>query len=339
MGKNDGMARLRLAAGAVTGALAMAGASGATAADSPASPAAAPKPALATIIMSEQIDFTSAINGHTYRIQIAKPFAPAPKGGYPTLYVLDGDGYFGTWSSAVRMRGISQEIEPAVVVGVGYPDGDNSLMVAMSRRNYDLTQSPPDAETAASAPGFKGKDATADADTFFRVLEEEIKPRVARAIAVAPGRDILFGHSLGGLFVLHTLYKHPDAFHTWLALSPSVWWDDRSVLKDEPAFVDWVKKTHPELKLFVAVGRLEQVPPTADALPPGYTLEKMTAMVNRSAMVDNAQGVVTRLSAIDGGPGFHVDGKVFEGKTHISVAWESVNTFLDFALPLPKPSR
>ena len=162
---------------------------------------------------------------------------------------------------------------------------------------------------------------------------------MAKAINVAPGRDILFGHSLGGLFVLHTMYKHPDAFQTWLALSPSVWWDDRSVLKDEPGFVDWVKTTHPDLKLFVAVGRLEQVPPTADSLPPGYTLEKAIAMTNHAAMVDNAQGVVKRLSAIDGGPNYHVDGKVFEGRTHIGVAWESVNTFLDFALPLPKTSK
>ena len=36
-----------------------------------------------------------------------------------------------------------------------------------------------------------------------------LKPAIAKAVAVDPSRQALFGHSLGGLFVLHAQLGHP----------------------------------------------------------------------------------------------------------------------------------
>ncbi|WP_397404871.1 hypothetical protein [Phenylobacterium sp.] len=70
-----------------------------------ATPALAQAPTLApvaaTVGTAQQIDFTSAVNGKTYRITIAKPYAFPPKGGYPVVYVLDGGAYFGTFARLV----------------------------------------------------------------------------------------------------------------------------------------------------------------------------------------------------------------------------------------------
>ena len=41
-------------------------------------------------------------------------------------------------------------------------------------------------------------------------------------------RATLFGHSLGGLFVLETLRADPTLFARWVAVSPSLWWSTPS---------------------------------------------------------------------------------------------------------------
>jgi len=276
--------------------------------------------AAATIAMSRQIDFTSAVDGHSYRIQIAIPFAPPPKAGYPVLYVLDGDTYFGTFSMAARLRTIGQELEPAVVVGIGYPDAQDDMRVALVRRDYDLTPTPGTAADSAQTQAMTGMSPTyAGADRFLKVILTEIEPRVAAATSVNPARSMLFGHSLGGLFVLHALFTHPDAFQTWLALSPSIWWDSRVVLKDEAAFAGQVAAGNVAPRIFIGVGAREQPKP------------------DDFMMVGNASALADRLSGIKGAPGYVVASRVFEGQTHLSVPFAAADALLDFALPPAAP--
>ena len=85
-------------------------------------------------------------------------------------------------------------------------------------------------------------------------------------LPVDSSRDILFGHSLGGLFALHVLFTHPEAFKTYLVLSPSIWFNNRVVLSHEAEFAASVKsgKTYP--RVFVAVGGEEEtLPPVITA--------------------------------------------------------------------------
>src|SRR5450631_524811 len=39
------------------------------------------------------------------------------------------------------------------------------------------------------------------------------------------------GHSLGGITAIDALYTMPETFNTYLAIDPSLWWDDRTLLK------------------------------------------------------------------------------------------------------------
>ena len=146
---------------------------------------------------AQQIDFTSTINGKTYRITIAKPYAFPPKGGYPVVYVLDGGAYFGTFAGAARLRSaLGAELAPAVIVGISYPS--ESMLVAQDRRMLDLTHNSPDASRPALGVANKPVE-TGGANAFYKVIATEIRPRVAAVAPVAQGQDVLFGHSLGGL--------------------------------------------------------------------------------------------------------------------------------------------
>ena len=286
----------------------------------------------AVLPMTRQFDFKSEVNGRKYRVQIATPFVPAPEKGYAVLYLLDGDGYFGTYSFAARMRALYRELEPAVVVGIGYPESEADIKVALVRRQYDLTPTQIDPEEVAlvGLPA-TGPETFGGADAFFQVIEREIKPRVAALLPVDSSRDILFGHSLGGLFVLHTLFTHPESFETYLALSPSIWFNNRTVLGNEAGFAAAVESGKTAPRVLIAVGGTEQSPPTGP-LPPGVTREQIMSSLARTAMVSNVTELGKRLEALPGSGSYEVSTRVFEDETHISVGWAAVGPFLEFAL-------
>ena len=88
-------------------------------------------------------------------------------------------------------------------------------------------------------------------------MRRELKPAIAKAVAVDPGRQALFGHSLGGLFVLHALFSRSEAFDTFIAGSPSIWWGKKSILREVAAFKASQEKTRVPKRLLITVGELE----------------------------------------------------------------------------------
>jgi len=179
--------------------------------------------------LARQQDFTSGVNGRAYRVRIATPYGPPPEGGYPVVYVLDGDGYFGSFADAARLRAAAgMELPHAVVVGVGYPGED--FTGALGRRFLDLTPTEPDEAEKANHTFASGEIRYAGADDFLEILTGEVRPRVAGVLPVNPGREAVFGHSLG----------------------------DRVVLKGEAGFTRALQGLAWPPRLFVGVGGLEQ---------------------------------------------------------------------------------
>jgi len=60
------------------------------------------------------------------------------------------------------------------------------------------------------------------------------------------------GHSLGGFFVVYTLLNKPDLFSNYIAISPSLWWDENSILDNSKTFL----KENPQLnqRLYLSIG-------------------------------------------------------------------------------------
>ena len=72
--------------------------------------------------------------GAEYRILVCAPSGPPPPHGFPVIYVLDGDAWFGAAIEVAKMREY-EKLAPAIIVGDGYPSrGFFGL-----RRSYDFT--------------------------------------------------------------------------------------------------------------------------------------------------------------------------------------------------------
>jgi predicted alpha/beta superfamily hydrolase len=178
---------------------------------SPACPISFQDAGPVAVSRERQFDFTSRINGQTYRLMISAPLSADRAEVYPVFYVLDGNWYFrATSDTAVSGSG---GMLPAIVVGIGYPTEDDAEI--RRRRTFDMTLSAP---SPGDPPGIYG-----GGDAFLRVIEEEVKPFVAARYKVDSIQQIIYGKSLGGLIVLRSMFRNPTSFSTYIAASPAIW--------------------------------------------------------------------------------------------------------------------
>ncbi len=92
------------------------------------------------------------------------------------------------------------------------------------------------------------------ADEYGRLIVEELKPFVDRTYRTRPDAAStgLGGSSLGGLVTLYLGMAYPDVFASLAAMSPSVWWDRRLILKTVRA-----ARPKPPVRLWVDMGTAE----------------------------------------------------------------------------------
>lgn len=87
----------------------------------------------------------------------------------------------------------------------------------------------------------------------WRFIGEQLLPRLLTDYRVS--ERWFFGHSFAALFGLRRLFDEPTTFDKWLLASPSIWWDERSILSFEKAYAE----SHPDLqaKVIMTVGEQE----------------------------------------------------------------------------------
>lgn len=274
--------------------------------------------------------------GHPHRIVVSAPQGGEPRAAYPVVYVLDGDGWMGTAIEIAKMREF-EKLDPAIIVGVGYPS--HSFFDALGR-SYDFT--PP----GSVDPDFEGIP-LGGADDFLQFLAATVKPWVRTHYHVDPHRQILFGHSLGGLFALYALYKSPDSFAVFIAASPDLPFSNHIINKDQAAFEQNPARRNP--RVLVTVGELEARPSPAlmddyrryyRAHPeshPGQTAEQAVKELFSGAdktydKMADTRALVERLSRA----GVHASFVEFPGEEHMSAGVSALNRGIPFALrPAP----
>lgn len=278
-----------------------------------------------TLPWSTQFDLASEISGRIYRISTFAPPVPPPPRGYPLVVALDGNLTFPIAAAMAATYAFS--MSPVLVVGVGYPT-DSPMEISVTRFR-DLTPETP-AEAIPVRPGLPTltPEGVGGADLFHRFLTEELRPRLASAHNIDAGSETLFGYSLSGLFVLDALFKQPAAWRRYVAASPSIWWNERAVLRGEAGFARAVEAGNAKPRVLVTVGAKEQTLP--HRRPPGMTEAELEALMDEGRMVDNAWELANRLGRITG-EGYAACFHAFDEEDHLTGLAASIGRALDFA--------
>jgi len=206
-----------------------------------------------------------------WRVFLGLPDVPAPASGYSALVALDGNATFPTlW----RLRERMAPEAPVVLVGIGYPVDER---FDMTRRWFDLTS--PGKRAVPAEPGMRGPGdrPTGGQGAFLDMIATGILPELGRRLPFDRDDTTLFGHSLGGLFVLNALLTRPRLFARYAAADPSTWWNAGEVLREAAAFRGGVLAAGghlaPAVPLLIASsgarrGAGEGASPAASAAPP-----------------------------------------------------------------------
>jgi enterochelin esterase-like enzyme len=168
-------------------------------------------------------------------------------------------------------------------------------------------------------------------DDFLKTIEIDVKPRVAKLVSIDPTNQAIFGHSLGGLAVLHALFVNPGGFRTFITASPSIWWNMSSVLLDEPRFSAAVQAGTVKPRVLLTIGSNESTAPTI--IPPGWGMSaaELDTALQRARMVQNVAELAARLKALRGNEGYVVDYAVFDQQDHGISPWPAIGRGIPFA--------
>ncbi len=164
-----------------------------------------------------EIHFRSNILKETRRLLIATPAGyERTTERYPVLYLLDAETHFRYVSGMVEFLAGADRIPEMIVVGV--ESGSKA------RRTRDLTPASSSEVDGRFTPGHGG------AASFLSFLTKELIPFAAKKYRTRPYR-ILVGHSHGGLFAAYVFSTSPAVFNAYLAIDPSLSWDNGAVVE------------------------------------------------------------------------------------------------------------
>jgi len=219
---------------------------------------------------------------------------------YPVLYMQDGQNLFdeatafaGEWrldEAAERMIEAGL-VTPLIIVGI-YNAG-----------TYRIDEYTPTRDSAKRAGG--------NADRYGRMLVDELKPFVDAEYRTLPdaANTGIGGSSLGGLVSLYLALKYSGIFWNVAVLSPSVWWDNRFIVRRVRAL-----GTAPPLRVWLSTGTAEG-----------------------DGVVASARRVRDALVAKGWVEGESLHYQEIEGARHTESAWADVApAMLHFLYPVPR---
>ena len=187
--------------------------------------------------------------GTDYHVYIEEP-AHWPVGEkIPAVLFMDGDDQF---ASAVKAYHKLRKDDPLsraqLLVGVGY---GASYRKPQNKRFRDYTPT-----------AMPGEDGTGGAKNFLKFLSETLWTELSGRYAISETERGIGGHSLGSLLALYALFQSKPFFNRALVSSPSVWYDDRSIMKIAAELRD--RQSVLPARAFLSVGEEDSPSMTGD---------------------------------------------------------------------------
>ena len=234
--------------------------------------------------------FHSSVLGEDRTILVHVPKGE-PGERYPVLYVLDGEDHFD--SAVAIIEQLSGVFPHLIVVGI-----ENTV------RQRDMT---PDKGHIGKILSANESARSGGGGNFMSFFEKDLIPYIDQHYPTAPYR-VISGHSLGGLAVLNAFFYHTALFNAYIAIDPSIWWDDQNWIKT--AEKASLKKDFANRRLFVAA---------ANNIPAGYDIHSI--LKDKTGLAPVTQAVLPFISFLRESKlqGLDWSSKFYENERHGTV--------------------
>lgn len=175
----------------------------------------------------------------TLNIYLPEGYTQSDMTSYPVVYLLDGSED----EDFIHVTGLYQfnnfawinRVPKSIIVGIANVD-----------RKRDFTYPSTIATEKKKFP------TTGKSENFIRFLEEELQPYIEKKYRSNHAKTII-GQSLGGLLATEILLKKPSLFNKYIIISPSLWWDNGSLLKQSSSIL--LENFTTATDIYIAVGK------------------------------------------------------------------------------------
>ncbi|WP_313741418.1 alpha/beta hydrolase [Pseudomonas sp.] len=189
----------------------------------------------------KQLDLDSLDGRRHYRLWVGQPKRSAPAAGYPVLWMLDGNAALGALDRQ-QLDALAAGQAP-LLVAVGY---QSEQRIERAARTYDYTPNVPGLEEQRDP---LTQQPSGGVDAFLDLLTGRMRMLVVSQAPIDLERQTLWGHSYGGLAVLHTLFTRPGAFSGYAAASPSLWWREGALVREAEGLAGRLGGARPDVLL------------------------------------------------------------------------------------------
>jgi predicted alpha/beta superfamily hydrolase len=192
---------------------------------------------------------TSQHNEIEYEIRVWLPENYA-RGGktYPLTLLLDADYQFPLGVSILEHLAQRDQADESVVVAIAYSNSQQNPYWYRRNRTRDYTPT----MVPTGGYGAEFQQYSGGGKKFLRFIADELVDSLRSRYRIASSGHTYVGHSYGGLFGALIIAEQPNLFSNYLLISPSLWYDDRLMIRriQENADLDLVDAT----RIYLAVG-------------------------------------------------------------------------------------
>lgn len=154
---------------------------------------------------------------------------------YPVVFSLDGGVLLPTINNVQSFY--SGGFTPEMIL-VGISNANNRMRDLTTSKVTEMYGMPFDQENG-------------EAPNFSKFIETELIPFIENNYSVTNFRTLI-GHSYGGLFAIYTLINQPEVFSNYIAIDPSLDWNDQKLLTEAQEKLS--SKNYKGKSLFMSLG-------------------------------------------------------------------------------------
>jgi uncharacterized protein len=185
-------------------------------------------------IQSRQLGETRILN-----IYLPEGYKKSDTLHYPVVYLLDGSAN----EDFIHITGLYQfnsfswvnRVPESIIVGIANID-----------RRRDFTFPTMIKEDQEKYP------TTGHSDKFMAFIEKELQPYIEANYKTNTSKTLI-GESLGGLLATEILLKKPTLFNKYIIVSPSIWWNNGSILNEDSQVLK--ESFSQQTQVYIGVGK------------------------------------------------------------------------------------